>query len=126
LASLVLTVCREIYPLASPSCHPFTLPPPHRLTTLTLSLPSSNYVLHVSIKLESQKFTFSISCPDKWWNRKHQQSHFSDFLSVCSTNVLVRLVSSTGIVMLAAPALVDRSMTNFWAGVSGKGNIIIF
>jgi hypothetical protein len=42
LASLVLTVCREIYPLASPSCHPFPLPPPHRRTTLTLSLPSSN------------------------------------------------------------------------------------
>jgi hypothetical protein len=24
--------------------------------------------------------------------------------------------------MLAAPALIDRSMTNYWAGVSGKGN----
>jgi hypothetical protein len=23
--------------------------------------------------------------------------------------------------MLAAPALIDRSMTNYWAGVSGKG-----
>jgi hypothetical protein len=26
--------------------------------------------------------------------------------------------------MLAAPILIDRSMTNYWAGVSGKGNII--
>jgi hypothetical protein len=25
--------------------------------------------------------------------------------------------------MLAAPALIDRSMTNYWAGVSGNGNI---
>jgi hypothetical protein len=24
--------------------------------------------------------------------------------------------------MLAAPALIDRSMTNYWAGVSGKEN----
>jgi hypothetical protein len=27
--------------------------------------------------------------------------------------------------MLAAPVLIDRSMTNYWAGVSGKGNINI-
>jgi hypothetical protein len=27
--------------------------------------------------------------------------------------------------MLAAPALVYRSLTNYWAGVSGKGNRII-
>jgi hypothetical protein len=27
--------------------------------------------------------------------------------------------------MLAAPTLIDRSMTNYWAGVSGKGNSII-
>jgi hypothetical protein len=26
--------------------------------------------------------------------------------------------------MLAAPALIDKSMTNYWAGVSGKGNRI--
>jgi hypothetical protein len=24
--------------------------------------------------------------------------------------------------MLAAPALIGRSLTNYWAGVSGKGN----
>jgi hypothetical protein len=30
-----------------------------------------------------------------------------------------------GDVMLAAPALTDRSMTNYWAGEIGKGNIII-
>jgi hypothetical protein len=27
--------------------------------------------------------------------------------------------------MLASPALIDRSMTYYWAGVSGKGNRII-
>jgi hypothetical protein len=27
--------------------------------------------------------------------------------------------------MLAAPALINRSMTNYWAGVSGKGSRII-
>ncbi len=27
--------------------------------------------------------------------------------------------------MLAAPSLIDRPMTNYWAGVSGKGNRII-
>jgi hypothetical protein len=27
--------------------------------------------------------------------------------------------------MLAAPVLINRSMTNYWAGVSGKGNRII-
>jgi hypothetical protein len=30
-----------------------------------------------------------------------------------------------GDVMLAAPALTDRSMTNYWAEEIGKGNIII-
>ncbi len=30
-----------------------------------------------------------------------------------------------GIVIIAAPALIDRSMTNYWAGVSRKRNIII-
>jgi hypothetical protein len=28
-----------------------------------------------------------------------------------------------GIVILAAPALIYRSMINYWGGVSGKGNI---
>ncbi len=34
-------------------------------------------------------------------------------------------ISHKGFVMLAAQALIDRSMTNYWAGVSGKGNRII-
>jgi hypothetical protein len=45
---------------------------------------------------------------------------------------MVVLVSSTStngtvirrIVMLAAPVLIDRSMTNYFAGVGGTGNII--
>ncbi len=82
---------------------------------------------------------------DYWWNRhcsttinhenanrQHQKSYFSDFLCVSSTNVMVVLVSSTStngavirrIVMLAAPILINRSMTNYCAGVSGKGNRI--
>jgi hypothetical protein len=51
------------------------------------------------------------------------------FVCVSSTSVMVVLVSSTStngairrIVMLAAPILIDRSMTNYCAGVSGKGN----
>ncbi len=54
------------------------------------------------------------------------------FLCVNSTNVMVVLVSSTStngavinrIVMLAAPILINRWMTNYCAGVSGNGNII--
>jgi hypothetical protein len=56
--------------------------------------------------------------------------HFPDFLCVSSTNVMVVLVSSTitngavirRIVMLAATILIDRWMTNYCSGVSGKGN----
>ncbi len=54
------------------------------------------------------------------------------FVHVSSTNVMVVLVSSTStngavikrIVMLAAPILINRSMTNYCAGVSENGNII--
>jgi hypothetical protein len=43
--------------------------------------------------------------------------------------VLVSSTSTNGavikrIVMLAAPILINRSMTNYCAGVSGNGNII--
>jgi hypothetical protein len=59
-------------------------------------------------------------------------NHISQILCVSSTNVMMVLVSSTStigavirrIVMLAAPILIDRPMTNYCAGVSGKGNII--
>jgi hypothetical protein len=34
------------------------------------------------------------------------------------------MVHYKGNIMLGAPALIGRSMTYYWAGVSGKGNII--
>jgi hypothetical protein len=48
-------------------------------------------------------------------------------LPVCisMTNGGTGTVPQWEIVRLAAPALIDRSITNYWAGVSGKGNIII-
>ena len=59
-------------------------------------------------------------------------NHISHFLCVSSINVMVVLVSSTStngavirrIVMLAAPILINRSMTNYCSCVSGKGNRI--
>jgi hypothetical protein len=56
----------------------------------------------------------------------------TNFSCVSSTNVMMVLVSSTStngavikrIFMLAAPILINRSMTNHCAGVSGNGNII--
>ncbi len=60
-------------------------------------------------------------------------NHISQiFFVLAAPNVMVVLVSSTStnsavirrIVMLAAPILIDRSMTNYCPGVSGNGNRI--
>jgi hypothetical protein len=53
---------------------------------------------------------FVFAAPMDWW----------DWLAAP-----VLILVYKGIVMLAAPALINRSMTYYWVEVSGKGNIII-
>jgi hypothetical protein len=48
-------------------------------------------------------------------------THISQILCVCSTNVLVVLASSTS----TGTSPNRRSMCNYWAGVSEKGYVII-